>query len=184
MVTCVTELTGVVVTGKVTKVVPAGTVTVGGTVAMDGLLLVSPTTVPPTGAAAFRVIVPVEGEPPVTLVGFTETEETAGEMTISVVACVPLKLAVMLTGVGEATGNVVTWNVAVVAPADTVTLIGTVAAAVLLLVRVTTAPPEGAAAFSAKVPVEDVPPVTVSGLTETEETAGGLTVSVVLCMPL
>ena len=43
-------------------------------------------------------------------------------------------------------------KVALVEPAATVTLGGTVAAFVLLLERVTTAPPEGAAAESVAVP--------------------------------
>ena len=48
-------------------------------------------------------------------------------------------------------------KVVLVLPAGTVTLAGTVAAAVLPLVSVTTAPPEGAASFKVTVPVEDVP---------------------------
>ena len=44
-------------------------------------------------------------------------------------------------------------KVALVAPAGTVTLAGTVAAAVLLLISCTTAPPAGAAVFSVAVPV-------------------------------
>ena len=49
----------------------------------------------------------------------------------------------MVTAVLIATGTVVAVKVAVVAPAATVTVGGTVAAG-LLLVRVTTAPPTGA----------------------------------------
>jgi hypothetical protein len=62
-------------------------------------------------------------------------------------------------------------NVALVAPAPTVTLAGTVATAVLLFVRVTKTPPVGAAPFSATVPVDVPPPVTVAGLSVTEESA-------------
>jgi hypothetical protein len=54
-------------------------------------------------------------------------------------------------------------KVAVVAPAATVTDAGTEAAAVLLEVRVTTAPPVGAARSKVTVPVEDVPPPTEAG---------------------
>ncbi len=92
----------------------------------------------------------------------------------------------MVTGVVELTVVVVTVNVAVVAPAVTVTLAGTVATAVLLLVSVTTAPPVGAALLNVTVPVEEVPPVTAVGfrLRDDKEAPGGFTVSVVLCVPL
>lgn len=81
-----------------------------------------------------------------------------------------------------ATGSLDTVNVAVVAPAATATLTGTVAAAVLLLVRVTTAPPAGAGPFSVTVPVEEVPPVTDVGLKVTELGTGAFTVRVALCV--
>src|SRR6266436_7961695 len=81
----------------------------------------------------------------------------------------------MLTVVDAATALVLTVNVALVTPAATVTLDGTLAAVVLLLERVTTAPPDGAAPLSVTVPVEEFPPVTLVGLTESEESvaAGG-----------
>ena len=75
----------------------------------------------------------------------------------------------MLTVVEAATALVLTVNVALVAPAATVTLDGTLAAVVLLLESVTTAPPEGAAPLNVTVPVEEFPPVTLVGFTETEE---------------
>jgi hypothetical protein len=34
------------------------------------------------------------------------------------------------------------------------------------------------------VPVEELPPITLAGLTETAESTGGLIVSVVFCVPL
>ncbi len=49
---------------------------------------------------------------------------------------------------------------AVVAPAVTVTLAGTVATVVLLLLSVTTAPPDGAGPLNVTVPVGELPPVT------------------------
>ena len=78
-----------------------------------------------------------------------------------------------------ATGLVVVVNVTVVAPAATVTLAGTWAAAVLLLVSVTTAPPTGAGPFRVTVPVEDTPPRTEVGLRPTVLSAatGAVTVS-------
>jgi len=62
---------------------------------------------------------------------------------------------------------------ALVAPAVTVTLAGTVAIAVLLLESATVAPPVGAGVVRVTVPVEGVPPVTLAGLRLTEESVGG-----------
>jgi len=87
----------------------------------------------------------------------------------------------MVTEVTLATALVLTENVAVVAPAATLTLAGTCAAVVLLLVRDTVAPPLGAAPLSVTVPVDELPPVTLVGFTETEDRdtdAAGFTVSV------
>jgi hypothetical protein len=67
---------------------------------------------------------------------------------------------------------VVTVNVRLVVPAATVTLAGTVAAAVLLLESATTLPPDGAAADSVTVPVDDVPPVTLVGLSDNDDSVG------------
>lgn len=89
----------------------------------------------------------------------------------------------MVTAVLLATGIVVTVNVAVVAFAATVTLSGTIAAG-LLLVRVTTAPPAGAAALSVTVPVDGLPPLTEVGRTLTELRAADLTVNVAVLMTL
>jgi len=89
----------------------------------------------------------------------------------------------MLTVVDASTALVLTVNVALVAPAATVTLDGTLAAAVLLLDSATAAPPDGAAPLSVTVPVEDcVPPTTLVGFTVNEESGGagggaGVTVS-------
>ena len=72
---------------KLALVPPAGTVTLAGTTAA-GSLLESVTCAPPAGAGAFSVTVPVEGLPPVTLVGLTVSEETIGGITVSVAICV------------------------------------------------------------------------------------------------
>src|SRR5512133_3453102 len=74
----------------------------------------------------------------------------------------------MIATVPTVTIFVATVNVAVVAPAATVTDGGTVAALGLLLVNVTTAPPAGAAALSVTIPVLFAPPVSVAGFSATE----------------
>jgi hypothetical protein len=79
----------------------------------------------------------------------------------------------MLTGgVEPVTAIVVTVNVALVAPAGMVTLEGTVATVVLLLMRETTAPPVRACPLSVTVPVEGDPPMTLLGLSVTEVRVG------------
>jgi hypothetical protein len=80
---------------------------------------------------------------------------------------------------------VVTWNVFVVVAAATVTLAGTLHAAVGAQLNVTTTPPAGAADASVTVPVDGLPPTTVVGDSETEESAVfGLTVSVAVFVTL
>jgi len=80
-------------------------------------------------------------------------------------------------------------NVAVVAPAATVTLAGTRATLVLLLESAICAPPAGASPLSVTVPVEPFPPTTLVGLSVNEVGVGdgggtGLTVSdAVLLIP-
>ena len=89
MFTGVLDATPVVVTVKLPDVAPAAIVTFAGTAATDGFALERVTTAPPAGAAAVRVAVPVEGMPPTTLAGLTETEARlapAGGVTVRV-AC-------------------------------------------------------------------------------------------------
>ena len=75
-----------------------------------------------------------------------------------------------------ATGLVVTVKVAVVAFAATVMLAGTLATELLLLARVTTAPPDGAGLARVTVPVEEKPPTTVVGFSARALNGGGVTV--------
>src|SRR5712692_7413144 len=74
MVTGVDAATALVFTGKVALVTPTGTVTLEGTLAAL-LLLERATVAPPAGAAPLSVTVPVEEFPPVTLVGFSVSDE-------------------------------------------------------------------------------------------------------------
>ena len=169
IVTAVDALTADVVVANVALVAPATTETLPGTPATL-LLLVSETTAPPVGAADVSVTVPCDVVPPVTLAGlrFTPCRLAGGGcgVTVSVVVLlIPLYEAVNVTAVLLVTAAVAAVNDALVAPAATATLVGTVAAPVSLLVSATTAPPEGAAADKVTVPVDPVPPTTDDGLT-------------------
>ena len=80
------------------------------------------------------------------------------------------------------TARDVTVKVALLLPAATVTLAGTVTTAVLPLVSVTTVP-VGAAAFKVTVPVDVAPETTVDGFNVTDDTANcGVTVRVALLL--
>lgn len=84
--TLVFEDTHCVFTVKLALVCPADTVTLDGTVATDGLLLLNATAVADVGAA-LSVTVPVELEPPLTLVGLSVSELSvtpAGAVTVKV----------------------------------------------------------------------------------------------------
>jgi len=78
MTTEVSCWTRLVVTLKLADVAPAGTIMLAGTVATVVLLLTRLITAPPEGAGALNVTVPVEGKPPLTLVGLRESALSAG----------------------------------------------------------------------------------------------------------
>ena len=155
--------------------------TLAGTLATP-LLLESVTCTPPAGAAALNVTVPRDDcKPPTTLVGFSVSEVSVGAgggtgCTVSEEALLtPPYAPVMVTTVDAATALVLTVNVALVAPAATVTLAGTWATVVLLLESVTCAPPVGAGPLNVTAPVDEFPPTTLVGfrLNELSVTAGG-----------
>jgi len=77
---------------------------------------------------------------------------------------------------------VVTVNVADVAPAATVTLLGTCARPVLLLDSATIAPPTGAAAAKVTVPVDEPPPTTEIGFSVTLLAEPVITVRLAVCV--
>src|SRR3989442_15029071 len=99
----------------------------------------------------------------------------AGVTASSAVLVTPQKLAEIVGEVDAVTDTVVTVNVALVAPAGTVTLptAGTLAAAGLLLERVTSAPVAGAAALRVTVTTEELPPTTLVGFSARPETVRG-----------
>jgi hypothetical protein len=175
MVTVAEAATALVVTVKVALLAPAATVTLEGTLAAVVLPLESVTCAPPGGAGPLSVTVPVEEFPPITLVGFSVSDVRVGGgggagVTVSEADVVaPLKVAEMATVTDAATALVLTVKVALVDPAATVTLGGTLATVVLLLESVTCAPPVGAGPLSVTVPVEEFPPVTLVGFSESEE---------------
>jgi hypothetical protein len=179
------EVTVAVVIGNVAVVAPAATVTLAGTVATEVRLLDSVTTIPPAGAGPFSVTVPVDGFPPCTVLGLRVRVDNVGALTVRVARrVVPRYVAEILAEVLLATGVVVTVNVAVVAPAATVTDAGTCATAVLLLVSVTTAPPAGACPLSVTVPVEGLPPTTEVGFRLMELRLAAVTVNVAVRVTL
>ena len=69
---------------------PAATVTLAGTLATEGLLLDSATTVPPAGAGPLRVTVPVEELPAFTVEGESVNDDSTGELMARVVVLVML----------------------------------------------------------------------------------------------
>lgn len=144
MTTPVSVDTAFVVTVNNASCEPAATVTVAGTVAAASLDS-KVTTRPPVGALVSRLTIPVAVLPPATPAGEMVMTETRGAVTVrSAFADVPLDEAVMVAEAFAETAIVVIVNVALVAPSATVTLAGTVAAA-LLDARLTTTPPAGAA---------------------------------------
>jgi hypothetical protein len=188
MATGAEAVTARVVTVNVALVCPAGMVTLPGTVAADVLLVERETRAPPLGAGALSVALPVEGDPPLTLVGFNVSEVRVGPdggcgVTVSgAVHVTPAYDADMVTEAEAATCRVVTVKAALAAPACMVMLAGTVATAVLLLERDTRAPPPGAGALSVTLPVEGEPPLTLVGFRISEVRVGpdevcGVTVS-------
>jgi len=166
MVTVVMEKAERVWMVKRALVAPAGTVTVLDTLARLELLR-NCTTTPPAGAGPLRVTVPVAVLPPQTEVGLivSDWSVTLGEgLTVRVaVRETPPAEAVIVTLVALETARVETVKFALVAPAGTVTVLGTVATFVLLLLRFTTNPPDGAGAVRVTVPVLLLPPTTLVG---------------------
>ncbi len=108
--------------------------------------------------------------------GFNVTDVTvsrAAGVTVRV-ACAELDPSVPFINAADVvdTDRVLTVKFALVLPDDTVTLEGTVATDVLLLLSETTVPPKGAALVRVTVPVELLPPLTLVGFSVNEERVG------------
>ena len=85
MITAEVEaVTGAVLTGKLVPEAPAGTVTVAGTAATEGVALESARITPPAGAGPVSVTVACDVSPPMTAAGSTLTAPRAGGSTVSV----------------------------------------------------------------------------------------------------
>jgi hypothetical protein len=115
IVGAVVETTAIVVTVKLAVLAPPGTVN-GVVTDAAPLLLDSATAIPPGGDGPFNVTVPVEGAPPLTLVGLKDTDATVGGLIVSgTVTGVPFHVAVIFAVVAEVTVDVFTVKLAVVA---------------------------------------------------------------------
>jgi hypothetical protein len=89
MVAVVVEITVVVVSVKLALEFPAITLTLAGRVAEE-LLLFKATDIPPLGAGALKVTVPVDEVPPVTIVGFSDTADIAAMLDVMASGAVTL----------------------------------------------------------------------------------------------
>jgi hypothetical protein len=171
--------TALVETEKVALADPAGTMTLAGTV--TGSAPESETTAPPGGAAAVKATVAVTGFPPTTVAVLSEIEERAtviGAVTVSVGEWLLLPLSdAVIVAVPAATAA--TANVAVAAPAGTMTGVCTVATAGLLLDSEMLTPPVDAAAMRLTVPCTLPPTATLVPFSAIPDTAGLVIVGMV-----
>ena len=110
IVTGVLAVTLLVATVNGAEKLPAGTITVDGTLAA-GELLERLTTAPPGGAWPFSITIPPAGEPPLMLLGVIESDFSDGGCTMKWTEAVPeLSVAVSVTGVGATTCPACIWN--------------------------------------------------------------------------
>jgi hypothetical protein len=167
---------------KLAVVTPALTVTLDGTVTAP-LLLDRLTAAPPEGATFVKVTVQFEDPPLATVDGLQAIPPTcSNEVTVTDDVCeVPLYVAVRVAVWSAVTVPAAAAKLAVLTPALTVTLDGTVTAP-LLLDRLTAAPPEGATFDKVTVQFDVAPLATAEGLQLSEVTCtGALTVREVVC---
>jgi len=143
---------------------PEVTVTLAGTIATEGSLLVNDTEMPLLGAIPVNFTVPVELAPPTTEPGLSDIELNNGAVNVRVADLFELPLlAAIVTEVDEGTGLVVTLKVPFVAPSGTETLDGTSATDGSLDVSEIVTPREYAEPVSVTVPLTLLPPSVESG---------------------
>ena len=106
-----------------------------------------------------------------TKVGAAGVGGAEGFTVSATVLVTPAKTAEMVAEVEVVTELVVILKLALLLPAVTVTLVGTLVA-VEFSESVTTTPPVGAAALRVTVPVEKFPPTTLVGLRDSVEIVG------------
>jgi phage tail tape-measure protein len=121
MVGVVLTVTEDVVIGKLADVAPPETMTLPADLATAGLVLLRVTAIPPLGAGAVNVTVPVELFPPETLAGDKVNDDAVGALTVRVAVFAVMYVAVIPTGVFAGTGTVEIVKVAVDALPRTVT---------------------------------------------------------------
>jgi hypothetical protein len=171
--TAVSLDTDCVVTAKFAVVSPAGTTTVAGTDNCGEPPASSAIVAPPARAGEVSVTVPCEGSPPDTLGGLKEsaaragaTHRTGGVIVSEVTRVAPPRNAPSATAVVTGTACVETTNEALVEPAGTTTLDGTIAVSGALLARFTVTLPGPAGAVRTTVACDVPPLVTADGETE------------------
>jgi hypothetical protein len=168
----VVELTPLVETAKGALAWPAGTVTEPGTVAAWAPLE-RLTMTPPAPAGPDSTTVPVDGLPPVTLVGFKLSETSVAAVIVRFADWdTPFNEPVIAAVVVEFTGLVDTENLALDFPAAMLTEPGAVAAA-LPLARVRFTPLGPAKPVRETVPVDELPPCTEVGDRLSEASCAG-----------
>ena len=164
--TAVVLVTAAVVIVKVALELPAGMETDAGTDA--AVLFDDSEIVRFVAAGPVTVTVPVAGLPPTIVDGeIVKDARSAGTTTIEAAAEYWFSVAVTVAPVGLVTGEVVTAKGAVVAPALTMAVPGTPAAAELLDVR-TMVVSTAAGVLSVTVPLATFPPARLAGATFSE----------------
>jgi hypothetical protein len=132
----------------------------------------SETMMPPLGAGPESVTFPVADRSLTIMVGLMLMLSRAAGVTVSVADTVSAGPVAEMSVVVEAvTTFEVTEKVALVDPAGTTTVAGTVATVVLLEARVMVSPPAGAGALSFREARDDLPPVTEAGDSASDATS-------------